>query len=205
MMPVTGLSSVVAAAAEPRSLARRADLAEPGWMFWERRNLNLHRVIGLLNRSRPYTDVRMLDAELRGVLARRFKRAWWRGIAWGVVVDGGANPFTPDALRVLVDTYENRRGTMQWVVLVDGGGREATGVHTWVEGYLSPVYRAVLQQLERSGYRVASIRKEKDGPMRTGGVHRIPRSVSGACSRRSIRIGGHCRTIGAVSSAPPAG
>ena len=128
--------------------------------------MNLHRVVGLLRGDRHFTDARALDAELRGVLARNFKRAWWRGIAYGVMANIRALSLTPDDLKILVDAYENEKGTMQWVILVAGDAREVTGVHTWIEGYLSPVYRAALQRLQERGYKVSSVRKEKDGLLR---------------------------------------
>ena len=56
---------------------------------------------------------------------------------------------------------------MQWVVLLSGtDSRTATGVHTWIEGFLSPVYRSILQSLSQSGYTITSVMKEKDGLMR---------------------------------------
>jgi hypothetical protein len=165
-MTLPELSSIVASAAEQKNMRSRNDLGEPGWIFWERRTLNLHRVVGLLGTDRQFTDAHKLDAELRGVLAHDFKRAWWRGIAYGVIANVGALLLTPDDLRILVDAYENEKGTMQWVILVAGDSSEATGVHTWIEGYLSPVYRAVLQALKERGCQVASVRKEKDGLLR---------------------------------------
>src|SRR5262249_29260196 len=147
-----------------RKMHYRADVAEPGWNFWELRTVNMHRVVALLRASQPFADAHTLDGELRGVLARDFKRAWWRGIAYGVVAaSAGPLTFTPDDLKILVDSYENSTGTMQWVVLVSGDGHAATGVHTWVEGFLSPVYRSILQRLQQRGYQITSIRKEKDG------------------------------------------
>jgi len=58
----------------------------------------------------------------------------------------------PDDLKVLVDVRENEKGTLQWVVLVASDARIALGVHTWIEGYLSPVYRDTLQALAKTGY-----------------------------------------------------
>ena len=83
-----------------------------------------------------------------------------------MVVNVGTFALTPDDLPILVDAYENNKGTMQWVVLVAGAARQVTGVHTWIEGYLIPVYRAILETLTRQGYQVASVRKEKDGLLR---------------------------------------
>ena len=78
----------------------------------------------------------------------------------------GALSVTRDDLKILVDAYENEKGTMQWVILLAGDPREVTGVHTWIEGYVSPVYRAVLQALKERGCQVSSVRKEKDGVLR---------------------------------------
>ena len=52
------------------------------------------------------------------------------------------------------------------VVLVVGGERAALGVHTWIEGYLGPVYRRIVEQLANAGYRVANARRRKDGLMK---------------------------------------
>jgi hypothetical protein len=160
------LSAVIASAAEPKKMRLRTDLTERGWTFWELRNLNMHRVVGF-RRTGDSVDARTLDAELRGTLARNFKRAWWRGIAYGVVADVGNMTFTTDELKILVDERENTNGTMQWVVLLSGtDSRTATGVHTWIEGFLSPVYRSILETLSQNGYTIESVMKEKDGLMR---------------------------------------
>jgi hypothetical protein len=63
-------------------------------------------------------------------VARNFKRAWWRGIAYGVVVDVGTLTMALDDLKILVDEYENNKGTMQWVILLAGNAPRVTGVHT---------------------------------------------------------------------------
>jgi len=166
MVTTPALPSIVASAAAQRQLRSRADLHERGWAFWELRNFNMHRVVGLLRADGPVTDVRQFDTDIRTVLRRAFKRAWWRGIAYGVVADVGPLSVTPDDLKILVDGRENAKGTMQWVVLVDGETHKATGVHTWIEGYLGPVYRTVLQSLADQGYQLTSVLKEKDGLMR---------------------------------------
>jgi hypothetical protein len=160
------LTAIVASAATRKAMGCRSDLDARGWAFWERRNLNLHRVVGLLQDDRRFADARALDGELRGALARNFKRGWWRGIAYGVVANAGSLALTPEDLKILVDARENPKGTMQWVILLAGDGRAATGVHTWIEGYLSPVYRDVLQELSKGGYQISSFMKEKDGLMR---------------------------------------
>lgn len=160
------LPSIIASAAVQRGLRRRNDLREAGWAFWELRTLNMHRVVGYLNGDRQPTTAHDLEAEIRGVLSRHFKRSWWRGIAYGIVVDVAAISLNPDDLKILVDVRENSQGTLQWVILVASHARVALGVHTWMEGYLSPAYRGTVQALTEMGYRVASVKREKDGLMK---------------------------------------
>lgn len=112
------LPSIVAKAALPRDLQPRNDLHEPGWTFWELRTLNRHRVVGLANPYRPFADAHDLETEIREVVARHFKRAWWRGMAYGVVADVAGISLGPDDLKTLVDVRENSRGDLQWVILV---------------------------------------------------------------------------------------
>jgi hypothetical protein len=166
MMPIPDLVSMVAVAAQQPRMRPRNDLREPDWMFWELRTLNMHRVVGLAREGRQFTDVHDLEDEIRGVLTRNFKRAWWRGIAYGVVVEVSAISLRTEDLKRLVDIRENEKGTLQWVILVGSNPGTAVGVHTWIEGYLSPVYRSILQALSAKGYRIASIEREKDGLMK---------------------------------------
>ena len=158
--------STIASAAQRPGMRPRNDLSEPGWTFWELRTLNIHRVVGLASEYRQFADARELEVEIRGVHSRNFKRAWWRGIAYGVVAEVSAISLRPDDLKLLVDLGENSKGTLQWVILVASHVRTALGVHTWVEGYLSPVYREILRVLAAKGYQVASVKREKDGLMK---------------------------------------
>ena len=160
------LPSIIASAAMPRDLRPRNDLSEPGWTFWELRTLNMHRVVGLLNEYRQFADAHDLGAEIRRVVSRNFKCSWWRGMAYGVVAKVAAISLSPESLKMLVDVRENSKGTLQWVILVASDARVALGVHTWMEAYLSPVYRGTLQALAGTGYQVASAKREKDGLMK---------------------------------------
>ena len=166
MTTTPNVLATIASAAQQPGMRPRNDLSEPGWTFWELRSLNIHRVVGLAGEYRQFADARDLEAEIRGVLTRNFKRAWWRGIAYGVVAEVSAISLRPDDLKMLVDIRENEKGTLQWVILVASHVQTALGVHTWIEGYLSPVYRDILQTLAAKGYQVASVKREKDGLMK---------------------------------------
>ena len=164
--PRPDLPSIIGSAAVRRNLHARNDLSEPGWTFWELRTLNLHRVVGLLNDYQQFADAHDFEAAIRGVVPRKFKPSWWRGMAYGVVAEMAAISLSPDDLKMLVDVRENAKGTLQWVILLASDARLALGVHTWIEGYLSPVYRDVLQGLTEADYQVVSVKKEKDGLMK---------------------------------------
>jgi hypothetical protein len=166
MTTTPDLTSIIASACSERDLRPRNDLGEPGWLFWELRTLNRHRVVGLLKEYRQFADARDLDSTIRGAVSRNFKCSWWRGMAYGIVADVAAISLRPDDLKILVDVRENSKGTLQWVILVAGIARAAIGVHTWMEAYLSPVYRGTLEALSQAGYQIARARKEKDGLMK---------------------------------------
>jgi hypothetical protein len=160
------LSSIIASAVTPQALRPRTDVREAGWMFWELRTLNMHRVVGLLQQRRQFADARDFESSIRGAAARNFKCSWWRGMGLGVVAQVAAIPLSVDDLKALVDVRENSKGTMQWVILVTSDTHVAIGVHTWMETYLSPVYRRSLQGLAEAGYRVSSVTRDKDGLMK---------------------------------------
>ena len=131
MTTPVNLASIVGAASQPRGLRPRPDLRERGWTFWELRNFNRHRVVGLVDPYRQFANARDCEAEIRGAISRNFKRAWWRGLAYGVVADVAAVSLGPDDLKSLVDVRENSRGDLQWVILVASHAGRVLGVHTW--------------------------------------------------------------------------
>jgi hypothetical protein len=146
-------------------LKARTDVGDADWSFWERKNLNMHRVVASWRRGGGITDAVGLRESARTAIRRRFRRAWWRGLAFGIAVEVDSIGVPPADLAALVDGRENVQGTWQWVVLVSRDGK-ALAVHTWIEGYLSPIYVGVLERLRAQGFEVTSARKEKDGLMK---------------------------------------
>jgi hypothetical protein len=166
MTSIPEVQAAVCQAAQRPGMHSRSDISEPGWTFWELRNINIHRVVGFATEYRQFAGASDLGQEIRTVLERNFKRAWLRGIAYGVVMEVSAISLRADDLKLLVDVRENEKGDLQWVILVATDVQTALGVHTWIEGYLSPVYRDVLQALAAKRYHVASLKREKDGLMK---------------------------------------
>ena len=160
------LATIVAGACSARGLALRPDLHEPGWTFWELRTLNRHRVVGLVRPTVPAGSATALETDVRGALSRNFRRAWWRGLACGVVVEGTPDAWTPADLTPMVDVHERNVAIIQWIVGTGTGRNRAIAMHTWEEVWLSPVYRGTVQALEAEGVNVARAVRQKDGLMR---------------------------------------
>jgi hypothetical protein len=163
MMSSSDLSKAISGTVERLGLKARNDLSEPGWTFWELRTLNRHRMVGFLGNVLGQAGAQDIESEIRSVVSRNFHRSWWRGFAYGIVVEVQAIASSPNDLELLVDSYENRKGVLQWVILVASDGQTAVGLHTWMETYLSPVYRDLLQTLAQAGYHVATAVRGKDG------------------------------------------
>jgi len=138
-------------------------VTEPHWRFWEYRTLNRHRVVAHWSARRGFANLDELGRSVRQMISAHFKAAWWRGLAFGAVVDVVSLNMKGAELEKLVDVRDNAQGTFQWVVVRSSLDPVALGVHTWMEGFLSPAYRSILRGLADSGYRVASVRREKTG------------------------------------------
>ncbi|MBO0698250.1 MAG: hypothetical protein J2P46_07645 [Zavarzinella sp.] len=137
------------------------DLPET-WRLWEHKTLNIHR--GVIHWDATATDDTLADVreEVRAVVARYFRPAWWRGFGFGTVVSLGHADESFGRAAELIDVRNNRRGTWQWLALHFPKLREAVGVCTWTEGYLAPVYRDLLEALRGAGFRCQSYQRDMD-------------------------------------------
>ncbi len=135
------------------------------WRVWEHKTLNLHR--GVLH-WRPVGEsptFERISRSIRVRVASTYRISWWRGFAFGALVETPTIPKDVEALKSVIDVRDNPKGTWQWTFLVCPPARTTVGVHTWIEGYLSPVYRGLIDLYRAQGYEVGSVRKEKDGLM----------------------------------------
>lgn len=143
-------------------LRLRDEDTSPEWQVWERKTLNIHR--GVLH-WRP-TDAHLtyteMATEIRRTVKEKFKVSWWRGFGFGVLIDATAIPDDISAIEESVDARASSKGTWQWTVFACEPAQIAVGVHTWTEGYLSPVFRDLLAGYESQGWTVGRFKKEKD-------------------------------------------
>lgn len=146
-------------------LRRNSTLDNADFTWWEQKTLNMHRAVVLWT-PRNLDSIDRLREAVRDEQRRRAPSSWWRGMGFGAVVAVPSLTLSPDELALLIDVRKNGTGTWQSAVLAATEARAAVGVHTWAEGYLTPVYRALLGGLEKAGYAVCRTKREKDGLMR---------------------------------------
>jgi hypothetical protein len=136
------------------------------WRLWQYKSLNLHRgVIHWDATATPCTLPQIRD-QVRGVVRNHFRPSWWRGFGFGAVVSLNHLDDSFNDAADLVDVRNNSQGVWQWIVLHFPTLHATTGVRTWTEGYLAPVYLHLYSALERSGYTCDNCRKDMDALMK---------------------------------------
>jgi hypothetical protein len=132
------------------------------WTVWEHKTLNLHRAVVYWHPGRSHGDYTAAAAEVRRKIAGDFKRSWWRGFAFGAILELPGLPPDLATCEADIDVRDNRKGTWQWSVVVSPTSRVAFGIHTWTHGYLTGVYESLLDHYRTLQFEVGSFKKEKD-------------------------------------------
>ena len=137
-----------------------------GWSVWEHKTLNMHRGVLHYRPERRDTTISELNTRVLEMRAAQFRVSWWRGFGFGVLVDIGRMPEDMESIGECIDPIENVKGNWQWIIVICDDPKAVIAMHTWVQGYLTPVYRGLLQHYKTSGYPVKSLKKEKGKLMR---------------------------------------
>jgi len=147
-------------------LSRRSDGESSDWCVWEHKTLNIHR--GVLQRrvqDKAYEYAQFME-EVRQHVQACFRYQWWRGFAFGVVIEVSVIPADLPLIEQSIDTRALIKPVWQWNILACQESQLAVGVHTWTEGYLSPLFRQIMERYQDNGYTVGSFKKEKDRLMK---------------------------------------
>lgn len=147
-------------------LNSREDILGTEWRLWEHKTLNLHRGVLRWRAADRIASLPQMSESVREQVESRFRVAWWRGFAFGTLIEAETIPPDLPTIEDWIDTRANRQGTWQWAIYSCAPHRVAIGVHTWTEGFLSPVYRDLLDCYRSRDYEVGSFRKEKDRLMK---------------------------------------
>jgi hypothetical protein len=128
---------------------------------WEHKTFNTHRGVLHLRFTESQSLFQMSETVTQRV-SELFRVSWWRGFGFGAVLESPNIPEDVATIDSYIHTRAKSKATWQWIILTCPTAETAIGVHTWVEGYLTPVFRRLLDHYESLGYQVGSFKKEKD-------------------------------------------
>jgi hypothetical protein len=134
--------------------------ALPAWLAWQHKTLNIHRGV-LLHWTALNPTWHELSQQTIAAAQRSFKSSWWRGFGFGAVLEVSSLPVDCECVIESISVRAHTH-TWQWVILVAHHDNVVLGIHTWQEGYLSPVYRELVAHFESEGLTVGSFAKEPD-------------------------------------------
>ncbi len=140
--------------------------ADPRQKIWEHKTLNIHRGVLQWQVTAESPTLAELSASVRDQIAEAFHVSWWRGFGFGALIEIKSVPKDISTIGSTIDTRTNSKGTWQWTVLTFPETRLVVGTHTWMEGYLSSVYRGLIDHYKGLGFEVGSFAKGQDQLMR---------------------------------------
>ena len=148
---------------DPRMLKPKSPVSDKTtWRLWQKKNFNIHR--GIIEWSVDY-DFKSIDdlaLRIREGVKTEFRPGCFRGFGFGTVLHFKA--VSKDFLQICnhIDARNKKSGVWQWAILQFDDDKVAVGVHTWLHGYLRPVYDSIIRQLENDGYECQSADAEVD-------------------------------------------
>jgi len=122
------------------------------WTLWEHKTLNTHRAVLLWQPKFSKISYPELAAIIRQKISDNYKRSWWRGFAFGVIIDVQTMPDQVDLINDYIDIRDNKKGTWQWSILVCQDKKTIIATHTWIAGFLTPLYQTILENYSSKNY-----------------------------------------------------
>jgi hypothetical protein len=118
--------------------------------LWVRRTPNVFR--GVLELDCTSKTVEEAAIAVRDAVTAEYSPGLIIPFAFGAVLY--YTDTSPNAADVehLIDDRARSRATWQWIIIVNKSSKHAYGVHMWMRGYLTPVYEALINHFEYSGY-----------------------------------------------------
>ena len=91
---------------------------------------------------------------------------FFRGLAFGTILE--LEEMAPNVTQLVdaIDTRQRSRSVWQWIVILFPREQIALGIHTWMQVFLTPFQRAILDALRQADWEVREFKKEKDAVMK---------------------------------------
>ena len=147
---------------DAKLLNPKAPISETSWRLWQKKNFNIHRGVIEWSVDQDFKSVNDLALRIREGVKTEFRPGWFRGFGFGTVLHFKA--ISEDFAHICdhIDTRNKKNGVWQWAILQFDDDKVAVGVHTWMHGYLRPVYDSIIGKLENDGYECKSADAEVD-------------------------------------------
>ena len=147
---------------DPKLLKPRLPTSESTWRLWQKKSLNIHRSVVEWTVDQEFESIDELASRIRDSVKTEFRPGWLRGFGFGTVLH--LRSASQDFAQICrhIDTRNRKGGVWQWAVIQFDDDKVAIGVHTWMHGYLRPVYDSIMTRLEGAGYECSSTDAEPD-------------------------------------------
>lgn len=149
-------------AIDPKLLKPRPPTWETTWRLWQKSNLNIHRGVIEWSVDQEFESVNELASRIRKGVKTEFRPGWLRGFGFGTILH--FKSLSKDFAQICrhIDARNKKNGVWQWAIMQFDDDKVAIGVHTWLHGYLRPVYDSIMTRLEDDGYECKSTDAEID-------------------------------------------
>lgn len=147
---------------DPKLLKPKSPVAESRWRLWQKKNFNIHRGVIEWSVDHDFQSIDDVALRIREGVKTEFRPNWLRGFGFGTILH--FKTVSEDFVQICnhIDSRNKKNGVWQWAILQFDDDKVAVGVHTWLHGYLRPVYDSVIGQLEDDGYECKSADAEID-------------------------------------------
>jgi hypothetical protein len=148
--------------ANRKLLKPKTPVLEKDWRLWEKKSLNIHRGVIDWAISSSYGSIDEIADRIRQGVVTEFNPRRFRGFGFGTILHLKVAP--RDFVKICdhIDTRNKRNGVWQWAIVCFDEDQVAIGIHTWLHGYLRPIYESALQELALRGYECQSSDAEID-------------------------------------------
>ena len=143
-------------------LRPRSSTFAPDWTLLERKTVNIHRGVIDWTPSESFDSIDQIASKIRIGVLEEFHPNWFRGFGFGVILHLQVVPADASQICKYIDTRNKRGGVWQWAILSFDEDKRAIGIHTWLHGYLRPVYDSAIHQLVSQGFECESIDADVD-------------------------------------------
>ncbi|MBN1911299.1 MAG: hypothetical protein JW818_16265 [Pirellulales bacterium] len=147
---------------DPKLLKKKNAQAEFRWRLWEKKNLNIHRAVIEWVVPDSFKSIDDVAVRVRKGVCEEFRPGRFRGLGFGAILYFDKQPPGFYRFDEHIDRRQRSREIWQWVIAIIEKDRLAVGVHTWLPGYLRPVYDSILAQLSAAGFECHAADTGKD-------------------------------------------